>query len=291
MLNEFRYKSRYSGSWSTGSAKTVKKLFLSEFFQKLWQDSEPFAEVGKLDGTLFREVKTRRTLRLELGGRSFFLKHHLGVGWKEIFKNLFQFKLPILGAGNEFAAINALTALDVPTMTAEAYGERGLDPAKRESFLITAELCDNVSLEDICRDWAANPPAFKFKYALLKEVARSSSIMHDNNICHRDCYICHFLLDMKTRDAERPLVSVIDLHRALIWKKLPFRYRVKDTAGLYFSSMDAGLSRRDFYRFMKLYSHKSLRETLQSDKKFWQAVDKTARKLYLKDHKKAAPEF
>ena len=269
----------------------VKKLFLSGFFRQLWQNSDPFAEVGKLDGTLFREVKTRRTLRLELNGRSFFLKHHLGVGWKEIFKNLFQFKLPILGAGNEFAAINALTALDVPTMTAEAYGERGMNPAKRESFLITAELCDNVSLEDICREWQANPPAFQFKYALLKEVARSASLMHDNNICHRDCYICHFLLDMKTADNDRPLVSVIDLHRALIWKALPFRYRVKDTAGLYFSSMDTGLTRRDFYRFMKLYSHKSLRDTLKNDRKFWLAVDSAARKLYLKDHKKAAPEF
>ena len=269
----------------------MKKLFLSEFFQKVWQNHDPFEEVGKLDGTLFREVKTRRTLRLEINGRGFFLKHHLGVGWKEIFKNLFQFKLPILGAGNEFAAINALTALDVPTMTAEAYGERGMNPAKRESFLITAELCGNVSLEDICKEWQHNPPSFRYKYALLKEVARSSSIMHDNNICHRDCYICHFLLDMSTAENERPLVSVIDLLRALIWKSLPFRYRVKDTAGLYFSSMDAGLTRRDFYRFMKLYSHKSLRDTLRDDRKFWQAVDITARKLYKKDHKKAAPEF
>ncbi len=269
----------------------MKKLFLSGFFQTLWQHSDPFDEVGKLDGTLFREVKTRRTLRLVLGDRSFFLKHHLGVGWREIFKNLFQFKLPILGAGNEFAAINALTALQVPTMTAEAYGERNCNPARRESFLITAELCDNVSLEDICKEWTGAPPEFKFKYALLKEVARSASIMHNNNICHRDCYICHFLLDMKTAGSERPLVSVIDLHRALIWKALPFRYRVKDTAGLYFSSMDAGLSRRDFYRFMKLYSGKTLRETLQCDRKFWLAVDKAARKLYQKDHGKPAPEF
>ena len=70
----------------------MKKLFLSKFFQELWQDKDPFEEVAKLDGTLFRKVKTRRTLQLTLNGRSFFLKHHLGVGWREIFKNLFQFK-------------------------------------------------------------------------------------------------------------------------------------------------------------------------------------------------------
>ncbi len=269
----------------------MKKLFLSEFFQKLWQGKEPFDEVAKLDGTLFREVKTRRTLRLEIGDRAFFLKHHMGVGWKEIFKNLLQMKSPVLGAGNEYAAICRLTELDVPTMTAEAYGERGSNPANRESFLITAELADCRSLEDICSDWKNDPPAFAFKQALIKEVARSAGIMHRNNICHRDCYICHFLLDMKTAGNERPLVSVIDLHRALIWKSLPFHYRVKDTAGLYFSSMDAGLTRNDFYRFMKLYTQKSLRATLKEDYVFWLEVYSAARKLYKKDHKRQAPEF
>ena len=269
----------------------MKKLFLSEFFQTLWQDKEPFAEVGKLDGTLFREVKTRRTLRLELNGRSFFLKHHLGVGWREIFKNLFQFKLPILGAGNEFAAIKHLEKLDVPTMCAEAYGERGSNPARRESFLITAELENSQSLEDITAGWQDQSPAFAFKLALLKEVARSSGIMHRSNMCHRDCYICHFLLNMSTADAARPLVSVIDLHRALIWKKLPRRYQVKDTAGLWFSSMDINLSRRDCWRFMKYYSNKPLRECLTADADFWRSVDKSARKLYNKVHKRPAPEF
>ncbi|MBE6368358.1 MAG: lipopolysaccharide core heptose(I) kinase RfaP [Lentisphaerae bacterium] len=269
----------------------AKKLFLSGFFQKLWQDSDPFAEVGKLDGTLFREVKSRRTLRLEINGRSFFLKHHLGVGWREIFKNLFQFKLPILGAGNEFRAIRRLTELDVPTMTAEAYGERNYNPAQRESFLITAELTDCRSLEDICANWSSQKPAFAFKNALIREVARSSGIMHRSNMCHRDCYICHFLLDMRTVTDRRPRVSVIDLHRALQWKKLPRRYQVKDVAGLYFSSMDAGLSRRDFFRFMKLYSQKSLRQIMQEEAAFWQDVKKTACKLYIKEHKKQPPEF
>ena len=83
--------------------RIVKELFLSEFFKNLWQDKEPFAEVGKLDGTLVREVKSRRTLRMVIGGRSFFLKHHMGVGWREIVKNLVQFKLPILGAANELS--------------------------------------------------------------------------------------------------------------------------------------------------------------------------------------------
>ena len=269
----------------------MKKLYLSNFFKKLWQDKDPFDEVAKLDGTLFREVKTRRTLQLTLNGRSFFLKHHMGVGWREILKNIFQFKKPILGAGNEFRAIELLTALNVPTMTAEAYGERGCNPAKRESFLITTDLVNTRSLEDICAGWQQQKPDFAFKQSLLKEVARSTGIMHRNNICHRDCYICHFLLDMTTVNDPRPKVSVIDLHRAIQWKKLPWHYQVKDTAGLYFSSMDINLTRRDIYRFMKLYSQKSLRQTLAEDAKFWQAVKLTAGKLYSKEHGKQPPEF
>ena len=269
----------------------MKKLFLNKFFQQLWQDKDPFAEVARLEGDLFREVKTRRTLRLEIAGRGFFLKHHSGVGWREILKNLLQFKLPVLGAANEFAAINKLTSLDVPTMTAAAYGERYFNPAGRESFLITEELANCQSLEDIGRHWPQNTPEFAFKLALIKEIARSSGIMHRNNICHRDCYICHFLLDMASISLPRPRVSVIDLHRAVIWKKLPYRYKVKDTAGLYFSSMDINLSRRDFYRFMRFYSQKSLRKTLLEDGKFWHDVATVARKLYCKEHNRPAPEF
>lgn len=269
----------------------AEKIWLSKFFQDLWQDKEPFAEVAKLDGTLFRHVKSRRTLKLEINNRSFFLKHHLGVGWGEIIKNLLQFKQPILGAANEYEAIRRLTVLDVPTMTAEAYGKRGINPARQESFLITAALENPESLEDLCAKWVDAPPEFAFKYALLKEVARSTGIMHNNNMCHRDCYICHFLLNNATRNDARPLVSVIDLHRVLFWKKLPQRYRVKDVAGLYFSSMDINLSRRDFYRFMKLYSGKTLRNTLQEDGAFWQQVARTAEKLYWKVHKRQAPEL
>jgi hypothetical protein len=55
--------------------------------------------------------------------------------------------------------------------------------------------------------------------------------------------------------------------------------------------MDIGLTRRDIYRFIKIYSGKTLRETLQSDKSFWQNVKTTAEKLYFKEFRRNAPEF
>ena len=58
--------------------------------------------------------------------------------------------------------------------------------------------------------------------------------------------------------------------------------RIKDIAGLYFSAMDAGLSKRDILRFIRSY-----RDSLWH-KDFLQRVDVRARKLYEKIHGRAA---
>ena len=102
-------------------------------------------------------------------------------------------------------------------------------------------------------------------------------------------------LPRRQRDAlgeELPHLYVIDLHRAEIRQEVPFRYLVKDVAGLFFSAMDTGISRRDLFRFMKIYAGvPHLRDTLNRDRAFWLAVDRAARKLYNKEFGKAAPEF
>ena len=63
-------------------------LDLDETFRTIWKSRDAFVEVEALSGELFREVKSRRTFRFEINGRGFFLKHHHGVGWAEILKNL-----------------------------------------------------------------------------------------------------------------------------------------------------------------------------------------------------------
>ena len=44
---------------------------LREPFATLWQGKDPFAEVEKIGGETFREVKARRTLRFSAAGQSF----------------------------------------------------------------------------------------------------------------------------------------------------------------------------------------------------------------------------
>ena len=94
--------------------------------------------------------------------------------------------------------------------------------------------------------------------------------MHGAGVNHRDCYICHFLLHTDAPfDAEDFRLSVIDLHRAQVRHAVPKRWRDKDLAGLYFSALDIGLTRRDLLRFLKVYfgvvDSRPLRQILQDE--------------------------
>ncbi|WP_434579559.1 lipopolysaccharide core heptose(I) kinase RfaP [Pseudomonas sp. Z5-35] len=239
------------------------KLKLAEPFKSLWAGRDAFAEVEALKGEVYRELEARRTLRTEVDGRGFFVKIHRGIGWGEIFKNLFTAKLPVLGAGQEWKAIQRLQEAGVPTMTAVAYGEKGSNPADQHSFIVTEELAPTVSLEDFSIDWVKQPPRPTLKRALIAEVARMTGMMHRAGVNHRDCYICHFLLhtDKPVTPGDFKL-SVIDLHRAQVRETLPSRWRNKDLAALYFSIMDIGLTRRDKLRFLKGYFQQPLRQVL-----------------------------
>jgi heptose I phosphotransferase len=256
-------------------------LALDSVFKVLWQNKDPFEEVEKLEGIDFRKVKTRRTFRFEVNGKGYFAKVHHGIGWTEILKNLFQFKLPVLGAANEFLALEKLHSIGVDTMTGAAYGRKGgINPAKQESFLITCELENMTSVEDI----AKNGTTTQIKHILIRKIAESAAKMHAAGINHRDCYICHYLVNAENITAQSQ-VFVIDLHRAQIRSKVPFHYHVKDVAGLYFSSKDAGLSERDRLRFIARYCRYF--PACRKNKKFWKNVEETAVKLYQKEQSKA----
>lgn len=70
----------------------------------LWRGKDAFEEVKTLQGEVFRELETRRTLRFELDGKSYFLKWHKGTSLKEIVKNLISLRMPVLGADREWHA-------------------------------------------------------------------------------------------------------------------------------------------------------------------------------------------
>ncbi|UEG61983.1 lipopolysaccharide core heptose(I) kinase RfaP [Stutzerimonas chloritidismutans] len=257
------------------------RLMLLEPFKSLWHGEDPFVEVERLDGQVYRELEGRRTLRTEVDGQGYFVKIHRGIGWAEIAKNLLTAKAPVLGAGQEWRAIQRLHEVGVPTMTAVAYGERGANPASQHSFIITEELAPTVSLEDFTADWLEQPPAPSLKRALIAEVARMAGTMHRAGVNHRDFYICHFLLHTnKPVTASDFRLSLIDLHRAQVRATTPPRWRNKDLAGLYFSAIEIGLTRGDKLRFLREYFQRPLREILRDEATLLSWLEGKAERLY-----------
>ncbi|EIK54466.1 MAG: lipopolysaccharide core heptose(I) kinase RfaP [Pseudomonadaceae bacterium] len=268
----------------------MSRLILAEPFKSLWAGRDAFAEVERLQGQVYRELEGRRTLRTEVDGRGYFVKIHRGIGWGEIVKNLLTAKAPVLGAGQEWRAIQRLHEVGVPTMTAVAYGERGVNPASQHSFIVTEELAPTVSLEDFSANWREQPPAPVLKRALIDEVANMAGTMHRAGVNHRDFYICHFLLhtDHPVTASELRL-SLIDLHRAQTRRQTPRRWRDKDLAGLYFSALGIGLTRRDKLRFLRGYFRRPLREILADEARLLAWLERKAERLSSRYARKYAP--
>ncbi len=255
-------------------------LYLRDDFQRAWPD--PFAAVQRVQGEVYRDKEGRTTQRFLFEGKPYFLKLHRGVGWAEIIKNLAQLRLPILGAKNEWLAIEFLHQHGVDTMHCVGYGKRGLNPAQQLSFLITEELEAVVSLEDYCARWPRSAPDYREKRLLIEAVARVAAIMHGQGMNHRDFYLCHFLMPVSWDRTSAPLLYLIDLHRAQIRDHTPRRWQVKDLGALYFSALDIGLGYRDVLRFVRRYTGLPLREAL-ADRRLWSQVCARAGKLYRRD--------
>ena len=49
----------------------------------------PFDAVKSIDGEVYRQYENRVTKKFQNNNKSYFIKFHGSVGWKEIFKNLF----------------------------------------------------------------------------------------------------------------------------------------------------------------------------------------------------------
>ena len=125
----------------------------------------------------------------------------------------------------------------------------------------------------------------------MNKVVETARVIHENGANHRDFYLCHFLLDVHFSDDEQiaseSKLYLIDLHRIQLRRKTPERWAVKDIAGLYYSSKDIGLTKRDLLRFMRLYRGKPLREILETERGFWRKVESRGNRLYESEKRKA----
>jgi heptose I phosphotransferase len=130
-----------------------------------------FDQLMALQGEVYRQLEGRTTQRVLIGSTYYFIKQHTGVGIREILKNLCQGKLPVISAKNEWLAIAKLKQIGIKVPAVLGFGERGFNPANKESFILLAEITNSESLEDITANWQKIAPDFKQKRAYIYAIS------------------------------------------------------------------------------------------------------------------------
>jgi len=264
----------------------LRDFFIDEFLMSYlpFNKKECIRAVFSLEGEVYRQVKSRKTISTAISGRDYFIKMHRGVGWGEILKNILAFKSVTLGAKQECQAICEMKKAGVLVPEVCAYATDGLNPAKINSFIVTKKIVYQYDLEMLCQTWPAQPPSFLFKRQLIRRVAEIARKMHAAGVNHRDFYLCHFLLNQHNKNDFD--LYLIDLHRAQIRKNVPLRWKIKDLSGLYFSAMDIGLTHHDHYYFLMHYYQQPLKSILKKYRFQLCWLNLRAKMLYRRHQKK-----
>ena len=226
--------------------------FLDNYLNQLFYKKDTFNEVQNIEGKVFREYENRITKQFEAQDKKYFIKFHGPVGWREIFKNLFQIKTPVIGAQREYEALNHLSKNNINCPQIKGFGKKGINPANSSSFIITEELYGTLSLEEFFLKNLHKNLSFNQKCNLIKASASIIRKMHSSGLNHRDLYLCHLHVK-EDIDFNNIKIYLIDLHRAQIRSSVPLRWTIKDLGGFFHSAIQFNFTERDFYRFLMSY--------------------------------------
>ena len=258
-----------------------KMIFLDKELESFFSKSDdPFKRITEINGTIYRNTANRVTKRFSIGERTFFLKYHGPIGYKEVLKNVLKFQLPTVSAKPEWRALEKVNSLGLDVPKPLAMCSRGLNPAKSESFIITESVEPNKSIEDVLDSDYFSGSHINEKRRFIRKVAKISKTLHEGGVNHRDLYLCHFLIE-ENLDSEKP-IYLIDLHRAQIRKEVPNRWAIKDIGGLIHSAIGYGMTERDLYRFFEVYFNKPLRKFSKEENNFLKLSITRAFKMYMK---------
>ena len=231
--------------------------FLDNNLNQLFYRKDTFVEVQNIEGKVFRKYENRITKQFKAQDKKYFIKFHGPVGWREIFKNLFQIKTPVIGAQREYEALNHLSKNNINCPQIKGFGKKGINPANSSSFIITEELYGTLSLEEFFLKNLHKNLSFNQKCNLIKASASIIRKMHSSGLNHRDLYLCHLHVK-EDIDFNNIKIYLIDLHRAQIRSSVPLRWTIKDLGGFFHSAIQFNFTERDFYRFLMSYFDCSL---------------------------------
>ena len=109
--------------------------------------------------------------------------------------------------------------------------------------------------------------------------------MHRAGVVHRDYYLYHLLVDEKQLRRGVVALSLIDLHRAQLRRRIPPRWLVRDLGGAaVLVPRPAGHAPRPV--FVRAYEGRPLRVALKENGGFWSRVQRRAVALYRKGQRK-----
>lgn len=263
-------------------------MFQRQDIAKSWAGQDPLQTAFALEGEVYRDMPGRRTLKVAVSGKDYFVKLHYGVGWAEVIKNWLQFKKPVIGAENEYTACSQLAELGIVAPVPAAYGASSGSIARRQSFVLCDALKGFTTLEDLTAAWQDAPPSPQMRLKLLYAVADFAKNFHRHGFIHRDFYICHLLVNDEALRRGEVQLAVLDLHRARRFSAMPDRWLKRDLSALLYSTMVIPLTEREWLRFLRRYSGEPLKMLLSRRGGFWRQVVARAHKLYAKDLNKNA---
>ena len=108
---------------------------LDKNLKYLFHAKDTFKVAKNFEGEIYRKYENRITKKFAHEDRSYFIKFHGAVGWKEILKNILQLKIPVVGARREYGALNHLKECGINCPQVKGFATRGLNPADSSSFL------------------------------------------------------------------------------------------------------------------------------------------------------------
>jgi len=156
-------------------------------------------------------------------------------------------------AAREVAGIDDLQEAGIPAVRWAAWGQDLDNGKERRSFVLTDAVAGD-SLErwlpgtfaGLQRDRQA-----QLKPLVLKEIAALARSFHAAGFVHRDFYLSHIFVDVKSEDTIR--LTLIDLQRVFRPVRLQERWRIKDLAQLHYSTPEWFASPDDRLAWMRTY--------------------------------------
>lgn len=141
--------------------------------------------------------------------------------------------------------------------------------ADRRAILITAELSDFISLQDLLVSWLINSPARRQKLAVIYAIARAVHKLHKHRLQHNCLYPKHIFVKQQDSNVE---VRLIDLEKTKQrWYRKSACLRDLDTL----NRRSPEWSRTDRLRFLLQYKGRSRMDP--GVKTLWRQLDNIRR--------------